>query len=185
MPDDTATHVPYEADFHDWALSQAQVLRAAGESARCGANDLAERVRPLDWDNLAEEVEALARRDRHELLSRVITIAEHLAKLHLSSATSPRIGWASMVDRERQMVADLMQASPSMRRFMPDVLGTAVPRAIQRAMLELARHGEHARSSRLDAPVAYTVDQILGDWLPPLPGPSRPPRTHKGRGNPK
>jgi len=46
----------YQFDPYSWALKQARVLRER-------------RATELDWDNLAEEVEDLARRDAHVLQS--------------------------------------------------------------------------------------------------------------------
>ena len=46
----------YQRDPYSWALAQARALRQR-------------RAVELDWDNLAEEVEDLARRDAHALQS--------------------------------------------------------------------------------------------------------------------
>ncbi len=70
----------YDRDFAAWALDQAARLRQAAG----GADDA------LDWLNLAEEIEALARRDRRELASHIRVVAEHLMKLEAFPATDPR-----------------------------------------------------------------------------------------------
>jgi uncharacterized protein DUF29 len=57
----------YEADFFAWTQGQAQILRAR---ATLG----------LDWDNLAEEIESMGRRDRRKLESRFRRILHHLLK---------------------------------------------------------------------------------------------------------
>ena len=62
----------YEQDFFRWTEEQARGLRAAA-AMRLNA--------PLDWENLAEEIESLGRSDRRELASRVQTVIEHLMKL--------------------------------------------------------------------------------------------------------
>jgi hypothetical protein len=51
---ETTVRADYEADFFAWTQDQAQLLRARG---RLG----------LDWDNLAEEIESMGRRDRRAL----------------------------------------------------------------------------------------------------------------------
>jgi hypothetical protein len=50
--------VDYERDFFAWTQEQAQILRAR-------------ETLELDWDNLAEEIDSMGRRDRRELESRL------------------------------------------------------------------------------------------------------------------
>src|SRR5208337_4734385 len=96
MPDDVKTVSRYEQDFNAWALEQAEALRAARHGVmRAGSApaEVVELLHALDWDNLAEEIEGLARRDRRELGSRIALIIEYLAKLQHSPARDPRAGW--------------------------------------------------------------------------------------------
>ena len=69
----------YEEDFVRWTEEQSSVLR---EAARLGTK------LPLDWENLAEEIDSLGRSVRRELRSRLGIILEHLLKLEHSPATS-------------------------------------------------------------------------------------------------
>ena len=107
MPDDVKTVNLYEQDFFAWALAQARVLRSARDAihhAELRNTKLQRALQALDWDNLAEEIEGLARRDRRDLASRIVTIIEHLTKLENSSASEPRRGWIDTVEREREEV---------------------------------------------------------------------------------
>jgi len=154
----------YELDFAAWTEQQGRSLKAR-------------QVDDLDWDNLAEEIEALARRDRHELLRRIVTFAEHLAKLEFSPAALPRPGWISTadpgwistLDRERQMIADVLDTSPSLGRFLPELVSDGGARAVRRATAEIAAHGEQPVGSVGAAREGYAVDEVLGPWLPPSP----------------
>jgi Domain of unknown function DUF29 len=78
----------YEEDFVRWAEAQAAGLRRAAETN----SNL-----PLDWMNLAEEVESLGRSQRRELRGRLANIIEHLLKLEYSPRTEPRIGWLETI----------------------------------------------------------------------------------------
>ena len=144
----------YEQDFFRWTEEQARALRAAA-SMRVNA--------PLDWENLAEEIESLGRSDRRELASRIQAVIEHLMKLQASSAADPRRGWATTVRRERAAIRRLLNDSPSLRGAVPGMIAEAVADARANVADELAAHGE---SSSLLQSLIYTEDQVTGDWFP-------------------
>ena len=60
----------YDQDFYLWTQAQAEALRSHGRGSNL-----------LDYENLAEELEALGRSERREAASRVLRILEHLFKL--------------------------------------------------------------------------------------------------------
>ena len=72
----------YEQDFFLWTKEQAVALRLAKNSNL-----------PLDWENLAEEIESLGKSDRRELRSQIRRILRHLLKLEASPSVEPRAGW--------------------------------------------------------------------------------------------
>ena len=80
----------YDADLTLWAESQARALRDAGHA---GTN------LPIDWENVAEEIEALGKSQARELASRVAIILVHLMKLEASPASEPRAGWQETIAR--------------------------------------------------------------------------------------
>ena len=147
-----ADRAGYEQDYYLWSQEQANALRAA---ARAGAN------LPVDWENVAEEIESLGRSDRREIASRIGTIIEHLLKLQSSPAVEPRAGWESTIARERQVISDLLDESPSLRRDVGSLVQQQMTKERRLVARELA-----SRSERLADVPDYTEDQILGDWLP-------------------
>nr|WP_294504336.1 DUF29 domain-containing protein [uncultured Rhodopila sp.] len=171
MPDDRIPVSLYEQDFDAWAMGQAAALRAVHDAILNGADGSAELLRAIDWENLAEEIEGLARRDRRELASRLALIVEHLARLEFSSATEPRAGWVTTVRRERGDIADILEDSPSLRHEVPDLLARRTGKAIQVAAGALESYGEPdtvvACLRRLGT--GYTVEEVLGDWIPVPP----------------
>lgn len=148
----------YDEDFVRWTEVQAAALR---DAARAGAN------LPLDWENLAEEVEDLGKSLRRELSSRIATIMEHLMKLECSPATDPRHGWAATVLRERDEIGRLLQDAPSLRREIAGMVAAEAPRAAKRVAYDLRSRGETAPAllAKL-AEAPYAEQQVLGDWLP-------------------
>jgi hypothetical protein len=144
----------YEQDFFRWSEEQALALRKAA-AMRINA--------PLDWENLAEEVESLGRSQRSELGRRILLIVEHLMKLQASPARTPRRGWEATVLRERALIERLLVDSPSLRGAAAEMVAFAIPRARRVVERELTRRRERERSP---AELEYTEDQVLGDWLP-------------------
>src|SRR6266436_557631 len=147
----------YEEDFVRWTEEQSSALR---EAARFGTN------LPLDWENLAEEVESLGRSQRHELRSRIAVILEHLLKLEHSPATDPRRGWMETIARERLEIEIQLDDSPSLRGDAGRMVLEETSRAIRHATAALVRYGEAPPEAIAKlAASSYTEDQVLGDWF--------------------
>jgi Domain of unknown function DUF29 len=148
----------YDEDFVRWTEEQAAALRHA---ARLGTN------LPLDWENLAEEIESLGRSLRHELRSRIAVIVEHLLKLECSPATDPRRGWMETIERERLEIELLLDDAPSLKGDLASLVPAEMTRAARYALQALRRHGEITSSviTKLGA-ANYTEDQVLSDWFP-------------------
>jgi hypothetical protein len=147
----------YEEDFVRWTEQQSRALR---EAAGVGTN------LPLDWENLAEEIESLGASQRRELRSRLVVILEHLMKLEHSPALDPRRGWVDTIGRERLNIEDLLQQSPSLRSQLGVIIEQLKPRVARLTTSSLFGRGETVKN----LPVAdYTEDQVLGDWFPGEP----------------
>jgi hypothetical protein len=151
----------YEEDFVRWTEQQAAALRdAAGLDTNL----------PLDWENLAEEIDSLGRSLKHELRSRLIVILEHLLKLEYSPAIDPRRGWIETIGRERLIVEDLLEESPSLKGGLSVAIEQAKSRALRLAARSLSDFDEAAELRSPD----YAEEQVLGDWFPgdaPRPDP--------------
>jgi hypothetical protein len=148
----------YEADFVLWAETQAVALRRAADA---GSN------LPLDWYNLAEEIESLGRSQRRELKSRLANLIEHLLKLEFSSASRPRAGWLETIGRERREIELLLEDSPSLRGEVGAIASAVWPRTAK-FVREVLGERDEVSPEELPAGQAtgYTAEQLLGDWLP-------------------
>jgi hypothetical protein len=145
----------YEEDIVLWSEEQARALRAAALS---GAN------LPIDWENVAEEIEALGRSERSTLASHINTIIEHLARLDASPATDPRKGWIETILRTRDNIENVLESSPRLKRSVEEIIAAEHPRALRLVNRVLAVYGETPRVP-LDG-LHYEVEQVLGPWLP-------------------
>ena len=145
----------YETDLALWAEHQARMLRDAGQA---GTN------LPIDWENVAEEIESLGRSQGRELASRIRVILVHLLKLQASPAIEPRIGWRETIQEKRSEIEAVLADSPSLRPTIPSVIEREMPKAKKTADLALADFGEKqwADVGRL----GYAPEQVLGDWFP-------------------
>ena len=155
MPDKSSL---YEQDFMRWAEAQAEGLRRAAEA---GSN------LPLDWYNLAEEIESLGRSQRRELRRRLANIVEHLLKLQFSPAIEPRAGWIETIGRERREIEDLLADSPSLRHGLKSRSPSPCDERAPFVADILIRRGEAGQEMRPQIEQAgYSAEQVLGDWLP-------------------
>ncbi len=146
----------YDEDFVRWTEEQAAALRRAK-----GAN------LPLDWENLAEEIESLGKSDRRALRSQIRRILRHLFKLETSSAMEPRAGWRATVRDAGSEIGDVLRDSPSLQREIDDLIAQEVAAATELAIEDLAEHGESAEAVRARLEQGgFTADQVLGDWFP-------------------
>jgi len=145
----------YDQDLVRWSEEQARALRAA---ANAGWNA------PIDWENVAEEIESLGKSDRRALASHIAIVIEHLLKLQASPASMPARGWADSVLRARGEIELLLADSPSLRSEVAGMITKGFPHARALVRVGLKDYGEQPVID-LDQ-VTYSEDQVLGDWLP-------------------
>src|SRR5262249_32995399 len=146
----------YDEDFVRWTEEQAAALRRAKRSNL-----------PLDWENLAEEIESLGKSDRRELRSQITRVLRHLLKLEVSPAAEPRAGWRATIDEARTEIGGLLEDSPSLRREADSLIKKQIGAAAKLAADDLRQHGEpeEAIGARL-VEGGFTAEQVLGDWFP-------------------
>lgn len=148
----------YDADLVLWAQDQARALRdAAGVASNL----------PVDWENVAEEIETLGKSQSRELASRISTIVIHLLKLTVSPAPEPRATWRETVRAQRDGIKRVLADAPSLRRTIPTVIQDEIAGARERVRDTLADYGEQPSIDL--AGVTFTENQVVERWFPGPP----------------
>jgi len=146
----------YDLDFYEWTQEQARVLREAG-AARV---DL-----PVDWENVAEEIESVGLRDVRAATRNIRFAIEQLLKLEFSSLRSPRFDWLYSATQRRIDAARIVEDSPSLSGRLPSKLARCYRDAKHLAELGCERNGVDPSQFPDECP--YSLAQVLDpDWYP-------------------
>jgi hypothetical protein len=142
----------YDADFYEWAKEQAAALRAR-------------HFELLDFENLAEEIEGLARSDWRELRSRVVQILVHLLKSQFQPGRRSR-SWEATLALQRTEIEAVVRDSPSLRREVAELIDDAYASARRIAAKEIRLE---QWSERFPPTCPWSVEQILDADFYPAP----------------
>jgi Domain of unknown function DUF29 len=142
----------YEADFFAWTQEQARLLRDRD-------------ARGLDWENLAEEIDSMGRRDRRELESRLRKIIHHLLKWQVQPERRGR-SWRDTLIEQRRQAEKLLKESPSLRPQLLDLRDEAYPDVRRDAVRDTG-----LRPQTFPAECPFAVAQILDPAYVPEDGP--------------
>jgi hypothetical protein len=113
--------VAYDADFYSWSLEQARLVRQG-------------RWAELDRDNVAEEIESLARAEFNRLEAAIRKLLVETLKWDHTPATRSRSSILS-IELQRIEIEELLSDNPGMRSRIPE----AIERAYRRARLGAAK----------------------------------------------
>jgi hypothetical protein len=111
-------------DFHGWLLEQASALRNRRHLA-------------LDYENLAEELDAIAAAERRELLRRLTTLLGHLLKLRYQPRPRSERSRVLTVLRSRTEVNRMLRQSPGLKGQLERLIAEAYSDARRETRIEL------------------------------------------------
>jgi hypothetical protein len=112
----------YDTDFYIWTQEMAQRLRERDVAA-------------LDWENIAEEIESMGKRDYHGLYSRMRVLLIHLLKWRYQDEKRSR-SWRSTIQTQRDRIELILEDSPSFRRRIVADMDRAYKMAVIKASIE-------------------------------------------------
>lgn len=136
----------YDRDLNAWCEQQAANLR---ERSTLGSND------GLDYENLAEEIDALGRSQKNALRSHLVVVILHLLKWQYQPDRRGK-SWENSIANARAEVAYALEDSPSLRRLLPEAVERAYPIAMRDAETETA-----LPQATFPTTCPFTVEQIL------------------------
>jgi hypothetical protein len=138
----------YEEDFVAWLEDQAR-------HARRGEIDA------LDLENIAEELEGMARSDRREIRNRLTVLLAHLLKC-LVQPRKRSSSWLGTIAEQRFQIAELLADSPSLRNYPAEILDRYYPFARRNAVRQM-----RLAESTLPEHCPFGIEEILDSaWLP-------------------
>jgi hypothetical protein len=147
----------YETDIARWSEEQAALLRRfVGLKRPDFVSFLSEMV---DWENVAEEIEDVARSERREIANRLVVLCRHLLKWQFQP--DQRSGsWRGSIVEARNGIARLKRDSPSLQSYPENVLPGAYADGRREAEAETGL-------TNLPVQCPWTIDEVLDpDFLP-------------------
>lgn len=108
----------HSRDFHAWAHEQAALLRAG-------------RLSEADVQNIAEEIEALGRTEKRELVSRLAVLLLHLLKWAHQPDRQGK-SWRLAIEEQRRQLTRHLRDNPSLRELQDEALADAYGDALLR-----------------------------------------------------
>ena len=132
----------YEQDFLAWLTQQQSALAHRDVTA-------------LDWENLAEELDAMGMGEKNELKSRLVILLVHLLKWQ-HQPTKHSISWFTAIANQRDDLQDLLDEKPSLYQYLPDILTKSYRNARREASAETG-----ITLTNFDETCPYNIEEIL------------------------
>ena len=112
----------------------------------------------LDIENLIEEIESLANRERREVLSRLDVLLAHVLKrLYVTSKNDYR-GWKNTIREQQKQLRRIFQQSPSLKNYAQQVFDQAWTDAIEEV---------NANYPDVAFPQAWSLTQTIDELVSP------------------
>ncbi|MFZ1640167.1 MAG: DUF29 domain-containing protein [Candidatus Contendobacter sp.] len=141
--------IDYETDFYQWTQQQAALLRQ-GEFNRVD----------LDFENIAEEIESMGRREKHSIRSYLFNVIMHLLKWR-HQPERRGTSWKISIRNGRHQIISLLEESPSLKPQLETLVAKEYPLARENAADETG-----LPLTAFPEQCPFTVDQITGDFWP-------------------
>ena len=105
----------YEKDFYSWLMNNAALLRQ-------------NRFAEIDAEHIAEELEAMGRSEKRELISRLSVLIAHLLKWKYQAPKRSR-SWENTIIAQRMDIDELLEDSPSLQHGIQEKIDRSYEKA--------------------------------------------------------
>nr|VFK55840.1 MAG: protein of unknown function DUF29 [Candidatus Kentron sp. TUN] len=109
------TTAEYNQDFYAWLMTNAELLRAHDFTG-------------LDAENIAEELEAMGKQEKRELINRLAVLLTHLLKWKFQSHRRSK-SWRNTIVTQRIDILALIEDSPSLKYEIGGKIDTTYEKA--------------------------------------------------------
>jgi hypothetical protein len=143
-------------DFYGWLLAQASALRARGDL-------------PIDWENVAEEIEGMGRNEENGLRSHLKRLLIHLLKYAFQPAKISA-SWEASIEGSRLEIGFLLKRSPSLKSKIDALFEEAYQLARSQAGAQM-RMDKREWNGRLPKTCPWPLETVLDpDFWPSTDG---------------
>jgi hypothetical protein len=140
--------ISYEQDLYAWTLDNVSLLRQG-------------KLQEIDVVNIIEELEYMARKDKKELVSRLVVLLMHLLKWQFQPDKRTR-SWVATIKVQRIKVRELLEESPSLKYELRIKFDEAYQQAILEAVQET-----NLPEETFPPTCPYTFEQVLDNQFYP------------------
>lgn len=112
----------YNTDFNSWIQQHIFLLKAG-------------RVNEIDNTHLIEELEEMSRKNKDELINRLVILIAHLLKWQYQPNYQSN-SWRSTIDEQRDQINANIESYPSLKPYISEAIEKSYPRAIKLAIKE-------------------------------------------------
>lgn len=137
----------YEADYVKWIETTVEQLKQ-------------QNYADIDWENLIDEIEEMARSARKGFRSDLVIVLSHLLKWQFQPERRSN-SWKASIIEHRRRIRDDLEESPSLKPYLEQVFAKCYKDAIDKASAETG-----LPASTFPRSCPYTSAQVLeADFL--------------------
>ncbi len=138
----------YDHDYYGWLNENVKLMRN-------------HQLHEIDVDHIAEELEAMAKSEKRELLNRLCVLLMHLLKWQYQAPRRTR-SWRNTILTQRIDIIELLEDSPSLKPHLVEKMQSAYEKAKIKAEDETG-----IDQQQFPEQCPYTLEQILSSYFFP------------------